>query len=407
MELLDIKSNDPCAISIFGLIFFCSFFSLMFTTLYWNYATSKEKLIEIIEIQRNELKIVNSQLKKSNLDLKNILDRQQYILLSLSHELRNPMNIISGSSELALFEETKEATESHLENIKDTIELLAHYATNLLFESQIEESFFKIKCDWYDTNKLMSKVHSITRILLIKNGLHGNVFISKNMPKSIQIDSIRLTQIIYNLIANAVKFTKEGFIGVLCSWINEEEVKDYMKKPTNDELFRLHLNNDYLNSKITQNNAVIWDDTNQRLSLSLINEVDDTTENEFGNFLEEKKRAINIRVISPKMISSTELFSQYHKMDLNNFSLRLTNQQNKATGFLKIEIIDSGCGIEKEDISKLFQKFEQVGLSNHNRLGVGLGLWITKALCNKMNGDIEVHSKLKKGSTFIALIKCT
>ena len=223
------------------------------------------------------------------------------------------------------------------------------------------------------------------------------------MPRTIKIDSIRLTQIIYNLIGNAVKFTTEGFIGVICSWIDEEEVKDYMKKPTNDELFRLHLNSHYLKSKSRQNSKIIWDNTTQRLSL--MNEEDHMIEEEFDSLLERKEN-IKIRTTSPKMIRSPDLFSQYHKMDLNNFSLSLTNQEVKAKGFLKIEIIDSGCGIAQDDISKLFQKFEQVGVSNHNRLGVGLGLWISKALCNKMHGAIEVYSKLKQGSTFIALIKC-
>ena len=78
-----------------------------------------------------------------------------------------------------------------------------------------------------------------------------------------------------------------------------------------------------------------------------------------------------------------------------------TNQR----GYLKIEVIDSGCGIPSDQFKNLFQKFGQVGTGSQKRLGSGLGLWISKAICTKMQGSLEVYSEPDKGSVFIALIK--
>lgn len=72
---------------------------------------------------------------------------------------------------------------------------------------------------------------------------------------------------------------------------------------------------------------------------------------------------------------------------------------------LRIEVTDTGIGIGKEDISKLFDNFSRFDLSvNRNIEGTGLGLAITHRLVTLMDGDIKVKSEYGKGSTFIVTI---
>lgn len=73
---------------------------------------------------------------------------------------------------------------------------------------------------------------------------------------------------------------------------------------------------------------------------------------------------------------------------------------------LKFEVIDTGIGIEKEQMGKLFQSFSQIETSN-NRLyrGTGLGLAISKKLVDMMGGEIGVVSEINKGSTFWFTVK--
>jgi hypothetical protein len=64
-------------------------------------------------------------------------------------------------------------------------------------------------------------------------------------------------------------------------------------------------------------------------------------------------------------------------------------------------VVDSGIGIEKADLSKLFKSFSQVDASiSRNFGGTGLGLNITKQLVEMMGGVIECESEKNKGSTF-------
>jgi signal transduction histidine kinase len=67
---------------------------------------------------------------------------------------------------------------------------------------------------------------------------------------------------------------------------------------------------------------------------------------------------------------------------------------------LKIDIIDTGIGIEKTDLKTIFNPFEQSGNKVKSIEGTGLGLAITEKLVNLMGGKITVESKIGVGSTF-------
>ena len=70
-------------------------------------------------------------------------------------------------------------------------------------------------------------------------------------------------------------------------------------------------------------------------------------------------------------------------------------------GMLRFEVEDTGIGIRKDALPKIFSAFEQLDLArNKGVIGTGLGLAITRRLCGLMNGSIEVESEYDKGSCF-------
>ncbi|MDE6595834.1 MAG: response regulator [Oscillospiraceae bacterium] len=73
---------------------------------------------------------------------------------------------------------------------------------------------------------------------------------------------------------------------------------------------------------------------------------------------------------------------------------------------IMIKVTDTGIGIKREDISKLFSNFQQVDTKKNREIeGTGLGLSITKNLVEMMNGTITVNSDYGKGSTFTVVLR--
>ena len=86
-----------------------------------------------------------------------------------------------------------------------------------------------------------------------------------------------------------------------------------------------------------------------------------------------------------------------------SLTVKCINNMKKCRLFISVQ--DTGRGIKKENISKLFQKFERLDIEkNSTTEGTGLGLAITKKLVDLMGGKINVQSEYKKGSLFLVEI---
>lgn len=106
---------------------------------------------------------------------------------------------------------------------------------------------------------------------------------------------------------------------------------------------------------------------------------------------------IRIKQIITNISVNAVKFTQKGQVALHvNFS-----KQSEDSVFLQISVEDTGIGIKKADIGKLFQSFQQLDSKrNRNIEGTGLGLAISKQLLTLMKGDISVESTYQKGSTF-------
>lgn len=76
-----------------------------------------------------------------------------------------------------------------------------------------------------------------------------------------------------------------------------------------------------------------------------------------------------------------------------------------ASGSLRIIVKDTGTGVKKEDIDKLFNKYDRLGVEKTSSVqGTGLGLAITKTLIDLMGGTVDVESEVMVGTTFTVVI---
>ncbi|MDR0906753.1 MAG: response regulator [Oscillospiraceae bacterium] len=112
--------------------------------------------------------------------------------------------------------------------------------------------------------------------------------------------------------------------------------------------------------------------------------------------------ALRVKQILNNLLSNAFKFTEQ-----GSVHLRLSRESGKGNGgfMLCAEVSDTGIGIRKEDIGKLFYDYAQVGATTNHAQGTGLGLYICRQLCDLMGGNIAVESEYAKGTTFKVRLK--
>jgi signal transduction histidine kinase len=117
--------------------------------------------------------------------------------------------------------------------------------------------------------------------------------------------------------------------------------------------------------------------------------------------IERHHKAPESIVIDPKRLRQilTNLVGNGIKFtESGSITIRLGPVEGEETGRFTIEVIDTGIGIQTEEMDNLFEAFVQG--TNHKSAGAGLGLSICRKLSRHLGGDLHVQSKVDHGSTF-------
>jgi PAS domain S-box-containing protein len=114
---------------------------------------------------------------------------------------------------------------------------------------------------------------------------------------------------------------------------------------------------------------------------------------EIGNMRSDMTR---VRQVLLNLLSNAAKFTE-----LGEIVLDVGREERNGTSWLRFSVRDTGIGMSPEQLGKLFQAFTQVDVSTTRRYGgTGLGLVISRQLCQMMGGDVTVESEMGKGSAF-------
>ena len=216
-------------------------------------------------------------------------------LSRVSHDIRTPVNSISGMNEMILRECKDKKIMEYAYQISESAEILLNLINNVLDFTKIESGKMTLVNREYDTRRMLEGIVDIIAIQAGKKKIDFICNISPDIPAKLYGDDVRISQIIMNLLSNAIKYTSEGSV------------------------------------TLTVN----------------------------------------------KLQSSEEISEIY------------------------VSVKDTGMGIKKEDISKLFNAFERFEeVKNHSIQGSGLGLNIVAYFLRMMNSNLDVKSEYGKGSDF-------
>lgn len=269
-----------------------------------NPFVTSAKVDAFIQLVRNQrdIKAKNIQLENYQKELIKAKDEaeqgkkiKENFLANMSHEIRTPINGIIGLVNALLNTPLSVEQKQMIELLEISSNSLLGIINDVLDLSKIEAGKFKILRTETDLKKLGNAVINLLSIGAKAKNIELKLELDKELPKTIIADSLRLNQILMNLIGNAIKFTTQGSV------------------------------------------------------------------------------KLKIEVLDKK-------------------------GNNKC---IKFSVIDTGIGIPKENLDKVFEMFEQGDDQTILRFGgTGLGLSIVKNLAKLKGGVLNIESEVNKGTTF-------
>lgn len=133
-------------------------------------------------------------------------------LANMSHEIRTPMNAILGFTEILETEITDQQHKHYLEAISSSGKTLLGLINDILDLSRIEAGKMELQLEPVNPKSVLNEMQHIFSNRVKESGLEFQVEVDPNLPESLLLDSLRIRQILFNLVGNAVKFTESGFI---------------------------------------------------------------------------------------------------------------------------------------------------------------------------------------------------
>lgn len=170
-------------------------------------------LYMVIHRDVNRQHKIRMKLEASNRKNEELSQSRQNILLTVSHDLCAPLSTINGYAELMPEEKNEAQRNRYAENILNASRHVIGLANNLLYYYRLEAGKEQPDKETFHPGRVIENVLHPFRTLADKKGL-GLTVETEGVNTMVEGDHMRLTQILNNLLANAVKFTQAGYVHV-------------------------------------------------------------------------------------------------------------------------------------------------------------------------------------------------
>ncbi|MDD2534560.1 MAG: ATP-binding protein, partial [Eubacteriales bacterium] len=149
-----------------------------------------------------------------NAILKSANNLKSEFIANMSHEIRTPVNAILGFTALLQDTLSDPAQLKYIDTIQKASNNLLNVINDILDLSKLEAGMIDLQLETFDLRSTLDEVDSFFAFERSKKGLQHRTIIDPKLPAAIQMDELRLRQVLINLIGNAVKFTESGEIVV-------------------------------------------------------------------------------------------------------------------------------------------------------------------------------------------------
>ena len=313
-----------------------SFLTLIISILYKEFLIVNLMKVFIIfyiyfTISNPDLEIV-SELKESRLKVEKANADKADTLLSISHEVRTPLNTIIGFGEALLEEDIKEDAKDEVKYIIKASNDLLKSVNNLVYNNN-DIKKLKLIEEKYNINTIIKQVVKYANDKLKDSKVEFREKIDSKLPEELYGDSIRIKQIMLNLINNAINYTKEGYIELGVNGI------------TRGNIYRLIITVEDTGSGISSDKINLIFDKYNNVSDNLTIDSDGTNLGITKRLAEVMNGRINVSSIEKEGTKFTIVLDQKFtqspsKIEVDNTVLETKKEDNFDINGKKILIVD-------------------------------------------------------------------
>lgn len=164
----------------------------------------------VLEEEIRKRKEAEEEMKLARDQAREAAHAKQLFLSTMSHEIRTPLNAIVNTAKLLKEENPREDQREDIEILEFSAENLLHLINDILDFSKIDAGKIEFEAIEFEIRKLLNGVHQSFDYQATLKELSLEFLIADDVPTVIIGDSARLSQILINLIGNAIKFTEKG-----------------------------------------------------------------------------------------------------------------------------------------------------------------------------------------------------
>jgi len=155
-------------------------------------------------------------------------------LANMSHEIRTPINAIVGMANLAMKTSLDEKQRRYLKTIDSSSQALLGVINDILDFSKIEAGKLTMEHIPFDLEEVLGTLADMFAYRAYDKDLEFIINVPANLPTLLIGDPMRLSQVLINLVSNAIKFTEEGEINVTCTLLAQTEEKVWLRIAVTD-----------------------------------------------------------------------------------------------------------------------------------------------------------------------------